>query len=208
MEYPPQILPNPNYKLIDCDLSGHFVIRFINSNLLEEFWDSEVDRIRIEFICRQSDHIDDLSLSLLGIFSINHIYLDFTEEGKQKYMRYCDPDALVAPPVYPNDFAINQNRHYWWISIPQLNNVRFQYTRSNKPEVATCLVQHTPMLWNFWHFSLRWETEFGKLESLDARERRKAAQRIGHAARVTIAHYASIENPVYTTLEESCFNKN
>lgn len=208
MDYPKKILPNPNYKLIDCDLSAHFVIRYTNTNDIDEIWDSTLNRVKEESICQQRDHIHDLSMSLLGVFTPDNIFIDFTEEGSPKYMAYCNPDAAVETPIYGADFITNPNRHYWWVSISKLHNVKFAYTRSDEPYEATCYVRHTPMLWNFWHFSLRWDTDLGSLENLDVKTKSKVAKRIGQAARVLIAHYASIQPPAFQLLDQNCYTKN
>ena len=208
MDYPQEILPNPNYKFIDCALPTHFVIRHTNTSDKNQIWDSETNRIVLQHICSPEERIDDLSMSLLGIYTPDHIFLEFTDEGNVKFMEYCDPDIDPETPVFEKEFNTNENRRFWWMPISKVHNVQFNYTRSNEPYLATCMVRHTPMLWNYWHFSLRWSTDLGELENLEERQRKKVAKRIGHAARVSISHFASIDPPIFEPLESSCFTKN
>ncbi len=208
MEYPLEILPKLGYKLIDCDLSNHFLIRFTNTNDLSEIWDTTVNRIKDQHICPQGDHIYDLSMSLLGIYTPRNIFIELTQAGSKKFGCYCAPDEVVGPPIFQTEFNINGNRHYWWISVARLHNVKFSYTRSGEPREATCYVRHTPMRWNYWHFSLRWNTDLGELENIEEKLRKKVAKRIGYAARVIISQSASINPPTFHVLAEACYKKN
>jgi hypothetical protein len=207
MNYPLEILPDPTYKLIDCDLADHIIIRFTNTKDVAEILDPVTKTIKTEFVCSQSDHINDLSMSLLGIFKPDHVCVDFTKQGIDKYMHYCPPDVIVDPPVFETEFKINKDRYYWWIPVAKLHKVKFPYTRSGEPYDTTCYVCHTPMLWNFWHFSLRWHTELGKLEDLDEKLRNKVSRRIGQAVRVLIAQNASIEKTAFKPIKDECFVK-
>lgn len=208
MNYPGEILPNPNYKLINRDLSGYAVIRYINTRDVSQIWDSETNKIVIQCICSPKERIDDLSMSLFGIYSLDHIFIDFTDQGKAKYLKYCSPDIDSEIPIYNLEFILNNDRHYWWIPVEKLHNIPFPYSRSNEPHVAICTVCHTPMRWNYWHFSLRWETDLGALEGVEDKLRKKVATRIGHAARVLIAHYASIQVPKAQQLDIKDYTKN
>lgn len=200
MDYPQEILPNPDYKLIDCDLNDHFLIRFTNTNNINEIWDSETNTVSYQQICSPGERIDDLSMSLLDVYKVAHIFLDFTPAGREKYMFYCSPDDAVGTPVYATDFFTNNNRHYWCVPINQLHNREFKYEQDNLPLTATCIVTHKPMRWNFWHFSLRWKLDLELLEDMPDKTRKKIAKKIGQAVRVTIAHFAIIhepEHPIY-----------
>lgn len=206
MVYPVEILPHPNYKLIDCDLSAHFVSRFFDVISGVDILDPETNKILIQHICSPRERIEDLSMSLLGIFKPEHVFLEFTSQGKAMYMDYCKPNADPKIPVFEDDFNLNKNRNYWWIPIGQIHEKEFEYTSNEKPNVATCFVCHTPMLWNYWHFSLRWTTEFGTLSNMDEKLKKKAAKRIAHSARVIISQYASISNPDLTPLDYTCYS--
>jgi hypothetical protein len=204
MLYPAEILPQPNYKLIDCDLSAFFLIRLTNSNDLSDIIDLETGNVKLKYICSPEERIDDLSFSLFGIYNNRHITLQFTTQGKEKYMHYCAANETVEAPVFPDEFNKDAITLFWTVPINMLNNVTFDYTRSNNPYTTICLVRHTPMLWNFWHFSLRWSV----LEELHGNERRNIAKRIGHSARATISHFAKIVTPLNQVLPANCYNQN
>jgi len=89
-----------------------------------------------------------------------------------------------------------------------LNNKHFDYTRNNDPFTATCLVRHTPMRWNYWHFSLHWQTDQGLLEELEENLRKKIAKRIGHSVRVELSRLAKLTSPLQPLLASHCYNKN
>src|SRR6185312_10144286 len=132
-----------------------------------------------------------------GVFTAQHNNLIFTEEGKSKYMQYCQPNEGVQPPVDVIDFSTAINRGCWYIRIDKLNRKSFEYKQNNDTLLATSRVQHTPMKWNFWHFSLRWDLNSGPIEELEEREQRKIAQKIGHSARVLISHHATMVLPAH-----------
>ncbi len=114
------------------------------------------------------------------------------------------PDEEVETPVHEVDFIINNNRHYWCAPINRLHKREFKYERDNLPLTATCFVKHTPMKWNFWHFSLHWELQTGELlENMTEKEKKKIARNLGQAVRVTIAHFAVIQEPEHPILPQN-----
>ncbi|HEY4288113.1 MAG TPA: hypothetical protein VGN00_13500 [Puia sp.] len=208
MNYPIEILPSQHRKWIDCPLGDYFLIRHFELKEGEEAIDPETGNIRVKNICSPKENISDLSMSLLGIFTIRHINLKLTQEGRDKYLHYCQPDEVVLPPSHNIDFSNDANRRFWCISISRLNGKSFNYSRNNSNFSAVCRVHHTPMRWNFWHFSLRWETDLGPLEEMDERERNKIAQRLGHSARTIISHFARVEVPTHPVLPTGCYSNN
>lgn len=46
MNFPVKLLPNSQYKYIDCDLSEHFLARFTNTNNIDELIDPATGFIR------------------------------------------------------------------------------------------------------------------------------------------------------------------
>jgi hypothetical protein len=207
MNYPTEILPNKNYKLIDCDLSAHFLMRLIETTDAAEIFDLITGKILIHQICSPTERIDDFSTSMHGIYNESHIRLNFTSEGKKKFMSYCEPDKEGEIPVFGTHFTNDANRSFWFVMINQLHNKKFDYTRNNDPFIAICSVHHTPARWNYWHFSLRWETDLGPLDNLEGKQRKNVAKRIGHSLRVIISHFASFGNPPHIHLNKSCYQK-
>lgn len=208
MNYPFEILPNPGYKLITCDLSKYFLIRFTHSNIREIIFDDTINQVRQSQIVDPSKGMEDLSTSLLGIFKPNYIQIDLTATGKIKYNHYCSPDRLVDTPVFEVDYIMNVNRGFWVVLVGDINNITADYTKGDIDTKfkATCVIEHTPMKWNYWHFSIRWKTE--NLEfwhKLAENQKRKLSKRLGHEARATIAKFAKIEYPQYPILSKNDF---
>jgi hypothetical protein len=57
------------------------------------------------------------------------------------------------------------------------------------------------MRWNYWHFSVRWQTEEDMIHELPESERKKKwANRLAHEARSLIAQFARMDVPVYPPL--------
>jgi hypothetical protein len=123
-------------------------------------------------------------------------------------MHYCQPDESIKPPVINIDFDTKTGRYFWCVPIVQLHNKSFDYSRGGKTFVAICKVVHTPMKWNFWHFSLRWKVDTEMLEDMEQKEKDKVAQKLGHSARVIIAHFARLEHPEHPVLPKNCYCKN
>ncbi len=207
MNYPTRILPQLSYKSIECDLSSHYLIRFTNTNNINDIINPETGFIRQEHICTPRKRASDLSTSLLGVFETKHIQIQLTEIGKAKYGGYCAPDLQLDPPIFNHDFELNTLRHFWVIKIQHILNAEVHYETSNLPFKANSVVQHTPMKWNFWHFSIRWKTDSGFWHELTEKEQEKLAKRLGHEVRAYISKYARVEEPSYEELDTSFYLK-
>ena len=210
MNYPSEILPNSTYKLITCDLSNHYLIRFTNSNKREDIFNEELNQVKQTEICSPSEGMNDLSTSLLGVFETSFIQIDLTDLGKEKYNDYCEPDIEVELPIFNTDFTVKESRGFWVVLIGDINETTADYTKGDIDTKfkATCIIQHTPMKWNYWHFSIRWKTEEqGFWHQLGDNQKKKLAKRLGHEARANIAKFAKIEEPNYSQLALEHFCK-
>jgi len=205
MNYPIRLLPQANYKEIECDLSSHFLIRVIKTKEINEIVNSETGLVKIEHIFSPRRHGSDLSTSLLGVFEISHIQIELTELGKTKYSHYCKPNDEISPPLHEQDYLINSNRHFWVVNIKDIMNAEVEYLDSSLPFKANCVIMHTPMKWNFWHFSIRWKTKDGFWNSLTPKEQEKLAKRLGTEVRAYISKYARIDEPNYVELEDDFY---
>lgn len=204
MNYPIRILPNINYKSISCDLSRHYLVRFTPH---KDILDQGTGLIKQEFVCNQREHAADLSVSLLGVFEIEHIKIELTEIGKSKYGTYCTPDETVEVPIFEQDFKRNDDRHFWAVLVENIMESKIDYTGSEDPFTAECVIEHSPMKWNFWHFSIRWKIEDGYWHEFPDGKKRKVAKRIGHDVRATIAKFAQISEPYYEELDKAHYTK-
>lgn len=210
MNYPIKILPNADYKIITCDLSEHYLIRHTDTNNIDEIVDNETGFIKQDQVCSPKAQAQDLSTSLLGVFEIPFIKIELTPTGKEKYIDYCAPNAIVDTPIYNEDFTLNEQRHYWVLPIKHINNQNVNYENANKPFTARCVVCHTPAKWNFWHFSIRWFviSENCMWHDLPENEKKKNwAGRLAFEARVAIAKNGKIMEPNYFELPAECYTK-
>lgn len=203
MNFPTKLLPNPSYRTIDCDLSRYYLIRSTKADSVHDIVNHATGFIKFEHICTPRDHISDLSTSLLGVFEIPHVQIQLTEEGKTIYNEYCQPNVNAGVPVFEKDFVVDTSKLYWVVLIGLINKMPVHYTKGDLPFKAQCVVEHTPMKWNFWHFSVRWLTEDGFFHSLSENERKKLVRRLAHDARAQIAMFATIEEPNYLELDKN-----
>lgn len=208
MAYPIDILPRPGYKLIDCDLSEFFLLRIVFPKENETLTDPETGKIKLEYICSPRERIIDLSFNLLGIYKSEYISIQLTDAGKEKYSHYCPPDTQVEIPELDIDYINEDNRSFWCIPINKLHEHTFPYEKGEETFSTICLVVHTPMLWNFWHFSLHWKINDQIVTSIQ-KENKRTAQKIGHNVRVILSQFLKIglpdDSPV---LQSECFTQN
>lgn len=209
MPYPTEILPQAGNKMIDCDISQRYLIRHVDVANPADLIDDETNLIKLEYLYNPSVRVVDLSMSLFGIFLYDHIRLDFTQVGKLKYMHYCEPNLTIQTPVEPEDYGYNNERSAWNILIAHVDGIKFEYKMGEDTLEAVCRVTHSPMRWNFWHFSLRWETNFGLLEDIeDEKLKNKIAKKLGHSVKAVLSKFAKITEPPNPEFNQGCYRLN
>lgn len=204
-KYPLVLLPKPGYKKITCSLGNYYLVRHTDTNNIQELINAETGLLKVEAICTPREHIDDLSTSLLGVYNFEHLPIELSYQGKCDYAHYCNPDDVVATPIFETHFTLNDNRGCWTVLIRDIENAVADFTMgANRDKFkAECRVLHTPMKWNYWHFSVRWyllEREVYLYELQDEKEKGKIKKKLGNEARALIAQYAKVEQPSYTEL--------
>ena len=149
-------------------------------------------------------------MSLFGVYTEQHINLTFTDLGNERYNHYCQPDANVPVPVLEEDFTDEDGRRgYWCVPVNKLADFAIFLYQGKDQLTATCRVVHTPMRWNYWHHSLRWEISTGPMEEIaDKKLRENTARKIGHSARVAISHFAKSTVPGTPALAKTCYCNN
>lgn len=185
--YPKKIPPNRHYKLIQCDLAQHYLIRSTHS---KDILDEATGFVKEKCICDPSEQIKDLSTSLLGIFNEKHIPIDLTRDGAKRFGNYCEPDTIVDPPIFEQDYTLNYDKGYWTIQIGKINNTKVHYPMNNPEFIAICKVQHTPAYWNYWHFSINWETNKKLWHELPDKDSKKLSKKLRHEAKAHIKMFA------------------
>lgn len=213
MNYPIEILPNKSRKLISCDVQSHFLIRSTPTSMVSDLIDETTGDIKQNTICSPTEHITDLSTSLFGVFNVEHNKIELIRESKKKFGAYCSPDSDAVIPIFEIDFIINENRGFWSILIKQIHNESVTYTIGDRPNdkyTAICKVIHTPALWNFWHFSIKWYLNDHNCflnEIQDEKLRKKIAKRLSGEARAMVAKFAKIVEPNFQELITECYTK-
>lgn len=150
MKYPFEILPQPRYKKIINDLSGHFLVRYTDRPA------KSVGIVAMDEVASPRKNIRDLSTSLIGVFKYHYHKIRLTEEGKEKYGDYCQPDAFSGVPQYLADFNLKEDGGAWVVAIDSIHGNKFFFERDGIEDFIMCYVVHTPAKWNYWHFSLKW----------------------------------------------------
>jgi len=174
--------------------------------------DPDVGLIYEKAICSPSEsNMPDLSTSLLGVFQIEHIQISLTHIGIDVFSHYCEPDIVVEPiPIYEQDFLLDPERGCWLVQILKIHDEEADYKYNEDKLKAVCKVIHSPMAWNFWHFSVRWFLEkdncyWHELEESD--RKKKWSQRLAHETRSLVRKFATIELPEPNEIQPECYTK-
>lgn len=193
MNYPIHILPKLNYKLIECDLSEYYLIRHFDliDNSSEIF--DITGLLQDKYLFDPTHGYNDLSCSLLGIFTHNDVLVKLTAQGVSNFGSYCDGNYDASVPIYNDDFIYvsHELRKFWIIKIGDVNNEVLHFEEANTDTVRKiqCVVMHTPAKWNFWHLSIRWLFEDGEFYFEKKRDKTITngnMRRVAAAARVLL----------------------
>lgn len=161
--------------------------------------------IKDKYICEQSTHMQDLSTSLLGIFDHRFIKTNLTKSGKEQYNEYCNANDNINRPSRSH-YIYNNDLGFWIVKIGEIHNEKAAYPESNPQFEAICKVEHTPMKWNYWHFSIRWITNEGYWhELLDSRQNKKLGKKLSHETRSMIAKNAKTDLVKYIDIPKSYY---
>jgi hypothetical protein len=157
--YPTEILPQENHILITENLDNRYLIRHADTSDIKELWNNETNSINLTQFCNPTTRIEDLSTSLLGIFIEEHCGLVFHKGST--YYEYCKPDEKVDTPIYEMDYTYDGDKGYFYIKIDDISGISVNYknpsSKTGDTYIGKCCVLHTPMKWNYWHFSIRWD---------------------------------------------------
>jgi len=210
MNYPNQLLPQPQYKKINCSIDHLHLIRHIDPISGDEIIDSETGNIKLRYIADPTKHIADYSTSLLGKFKIEHIKIALTPEGKKFYNFYCFPNRRVKKLIYKTDFFLMHNRQYLTIKISNISENLISFETSSGLDNGRCVIEHTPMRWNFWHFSVRWKHNDSEyLHEQEEKNFSKPTQGwvrvLSTTARAMLVHHAEINNDNYEIISKNCY---
>lgn len=195
-EYPQKLLPQPKYKLIDCNLDKYHLVRHFEIKDSDDAIEIGTNIIKSKYICTPKENMRDLSTNLVGRFKLKYLKIELTPQGRESYGIYCAPDTKVALPLYERDYVLNNNRDKWFLSIKDIANIEVDYNVGSDYFKAKCEITHTPMRWNYWHFSIRWllkNTDYW--HDLDPKNKKKWISRLAFTSRSHIQKLAFLKKP-------------
>ncbi|GEM_PF-3105673 len=215
MDYPLQILPSPEKKHIDCEIKKCVLCRNTDESNISEIWDKDLQQITAIHLADPTTHIYDLSTNLLDVFELKHSNIALTEKGKSTYNYLCNPDdEIVPPPTYLTDFELNDDHGLIYAVIEDVIDLKAEYVNVNDPITTyygVSYVAHTPMKWNYWHFSIDWKItkkiegsedfEIVSREEISKNMRRK----LGANARAELSKRFRVICPSIVSLPASCY---
>ena len=217
MAYPVQILPNSNYKFINCHVGDCVLMRTTGSPNDEDIWDNELQQIRVAQLANPRERVYDMSTNLLGVFERDHCKIYFTQIGKEKYGISCEPDTEVENPKEIIDFLRRVNVGIIYAKIEDVAGIKVTYTSGDSKNPITyygeSFVKHTPMRWNFWHYSIDWKISIKSTSSDEyetvpqERLTNGMLKQIASAARSRLVEKFSLACDSYNILDESCYMK-
>ncbi|MGI4805922.1 MAG: hypothetical protein ACRYFL_14240 [Janthinobacterium lividum] len=205
--YPLILLPKEHYKKIECDVSDFYLIRHFDIDPDVQVI-NELGHLSDEYICKSPEHIKDLSTSLFGHFLPSHTKIKLTKKGASEYEECC-PNFQGVPLKFNDDYVNDELRRYWLISLSVLKSMNIDIIHDGKKIQANSYIVHTPMKWNFWHYSIRWLVDGQELLTnvkYTNSGQRAISQRIGAKARSIIAQNAFFVVDSYPILRNECFS--
>lgn len=185
-------MPQPNYKKIawNQQLRNSYLIHFTNA---KENIDPNTNKLRIDLVVRNTDHLRDYSNNLLGIFTTDDIYWKVEESLNKPYFTsdWIIGDS-VKQPIIPDDFNKDSERGYFFLKIKDCHTIPIEYSDDTET-ITECILLHTPTNSNFWHFSLRWYCDGVDILEWSTNRRR----RILTAAKIFIIERAFFTEPLF-----------
>ncbi len=208
MEYPTELLPKANYKIIKTEEldKKQFLIRrsLVDGN--NTF--NTLGIVRSDAIALEPKDLYGLSNSLFGIFIEKHLQYKQKGASLDKWL----PGNPVPLP-HEIDFGLFDDAVPIYFKIIELHKSVFPYEKSEKNNQKTkelrgaCLVVHKPVVANYWHFELSFIEENGSdIRRKDGTWREKAAYSF---INLTLKIFAlkKDEKPKITTIDPRIFQE-
>ncbi len=202
--FPDRLLPKKNYKKIPVKtlLNEGVLLRHTEG---KDIINPEDGLVKAEKIASPTKRMTDLSTNLIGVFLPEDRYIKIEREAKNGYfLRLWEEGTEVITPQFPEDFIIDENRGYFLLKIKDLHNKALEFEYNGEKLKGICKIIHTPMNWNFWHFSIHWLLE-GKGD-LDALPKINKRQKFFlHSSRRLLAKIAFWEIETLKPIEEKLY---
>lgn len=187
MSFPRVLLPQRSRKKIICDLSFYFLSRSTETKDIID----EHGEVANNHICSPKEHILDLSINLLGYFHFDHHYISLINKKNNPYNEYCNPDHNSNPLILNQHYIIDKLKGWWSVQVSDILNQEYQVIYKNMETLEiTPLIDHTPMKWNYWHFSIIWNFNNLDLNSRSQTQQKKIKRLLAGEARSVIKQFA------------------
>lgn len=191
MLYPERLLPQARFYTINHDLRDidAWLIRYTDHR---DILDPHSGHLLPSCVAPQTNHLHDLSTSLLGVFTIGDIVWQIVGDNKPYFIGLWKSGETVQTPVFEQDFVQSSERGFFLLRVADLNGQQIKYNVSENDNLtAVCRVLHTPIRANFWHFSVRWFTLEGDVMKQNGSWKR----RLLTSCRALICQFARFEEP-------------
>lgn len=215
-EYPLHILPSEDKKIINSNVDDCVIFRHFQEIPNFPVIDPNTNYINQRYLIHPSSNIIDLSTNLFGLFTHKEGEIKIIGDNLKYFNQYCKPNIKAKIPVHKKDY-IHEERQFWHVLIGDIQKIIVDYPSPNKNSTAftaKCCVLHTPMKWNYWHYSVRWrifqeEQEF-YLDQIDEKKQRRYIKKIASETRSVLIKNISLklENLKYRTIEKNEFLDN
>lgn len=193
MLYPERLLPQAHFQTISHDLRAMegYLIRHTEHT---DIRDPATGHLLPSCVAPQTDHLHDLSTSLLGIFTPPDIEYQLTGERKPYFANLWTPGETVPAPVFGQDFVRRPERGFFVLRAADISGQVVPYNAGAQDNLtAVCCLIHTPVRANFWHFSIRWFNAEGDVLLQHGNWKR----RLLTACKALICQFACFDTPGY-----------
>lgn len=206
MEYPIILLPQQCFKLIEATcFETRWLCRTVPAGVTVDPDDFLTDRV----FYQKWEEFYDYSTNLLGHFSPSHNYISLCGEvpSKRYFQGYWDFLEEVSPPIYGDNFIIDENKKMYFLPIQKIHNqvqIPFKRPPKSNDDCIVAIVAHTPTRSNFWHFSIQWVDRDGNI--VKASDSRWKEERVA-TMRALFTEILVWEVPDSPPLELHCYVK-
>ncbi len=194
IQYPERLLPEARFQVIRHDprtIDGYLIRHTEHTDIQ----DPATGHLLPSCVAPQTDHLHDLSTSLLGIFMPADVEYQLTGGQKSYFTGLWTPGEIVPPPVFEQDFVRRPERGFFVLRAADISGQVVPYNVGAQDNLtAVCQLIHTPVRANFWHFSIRWFNTEGDVLLQNGNWKR----RLLTACKALICQFARLEIPNLT----------
>jgi len=207
MEYPEELLPQHNYKVIETkDLNPeHSILRKSLRSKTESL--DNLGDVRIDAIFEKEKEVFGLSINLFGIFTCEYLKIIVINT---KFHEDWNPGDKI-PIIDEIEFTIDENAFPLFFKIKDLHNKSIPY-KKNLPKIkgiknfeGFCCIDHKPTKCNFWHFELSVYDSDLKQTYINASKKTWQKEIAHFLSKSILKMHVSIDVPEKIKISKSCY---